>query len=255
MKRMKQWIRAGFPAGMVVALLVLAGCGGGGDESLRVAVVPKGTTHVFWKSIHAGALAARNELQEQGQPVEIYWKGPIREDDRSAQVTVVETFIGRGVHGLVLAPLDRKALVAPVELAVRSGIPTVVIDSALDSGETVSFVATDNFRGGELAGGQLADELGGAGKVLMLRYQVGSASTEDREAGFLSALQAYPEIEVVSMNQYAGATRDTAYTAAQNLLNRFSGRIDGVFASNESATNGLLLALREAGMAGKVAFV
>ncbi|MGC9450798.1 MAG: substrate-binding domain-containing protein [Oceanipulchritudo sp.] len=236
--------------------LWFAGCGGGdGVTPMRIAVIPKGTTHSFWKAVHAGAVAARDELREEGIFVEVLWKGPMREDDRSQQVGVVETFISQGVDGIILAPLDRKALVAPVRMARQAGIPVLVFDSALDDPEIVSFVATNNLRGGELAGDHLARKMDGKGKVLVLRYQVGSASTEDREAGFLAALEAYPGIEVLSSNQYAGATRDTAFTASQNLLNRFSGQFDAVFASNESATNGMLLAMKDLGLAGKSLFV
>jgi len=238
--------------------LGLAGCGERSSDAadqLRIAVIPKGTTHVFWKSVHAGALAAARDWSDRGVATEVIWKGPMREDDRALQVSVVETFIGQHVDGIVLAPLDSKALVAPVQVAREAGIPTVIIDSALDDQSIVSFAATDNFRGGEIAGHHLADKLGGKGRVVLLRYQVGSASTEAREAGFLKALESYPEIEIVSSNQYGGATRDTAFTASQNLLNRFAGRIDGVFACNESTTNGMLLALREFGLAGKVVLV
>ncbi len=233
--------------------LLAGGCTRAGEgKELTVAVIPKGTTHVFWKSVHAGALAAQADLAAEGIPVRVIWKGPLREDDRAQQIGVVETFIGQRVDGIVLAPLDRVALVAPVQQARRAGIPTVIFDSALDDPEVVSFVATDNFRGGELAGHHLAELLGGRGRVALLRYQVGSASTEEREAGFLAAMAQYPGITVVSSNQYAGPTRDSAFTAAQNLLNRLGRELDGVFAPNESATNGMLLALRDLGLAGTV---
>ncbi len=99
------------------------------EAKYRIAVIPKGTTHVFWKSIHAGAVKAEKELQEQG--VEIIWKGPLKEDDRESQIRVVEDFITRGVSGIVLAPLDDTALRIPVRDSVNSGIPVVIIDSGL----------------------------------------------------------------------------------------------------------------------------
>lgn len=219
------------------------------EQATRIAVIPKGTTHSFWKAVHAGARKAEKELSESAT-VEIIWKGPLQEDQRDSQISVVENFIGQQVNGIVLAPLDAKALVSPVKQAESVGIPVVIIDSGLDHDGIVSFCATDNFEGGRLAGEHLAKLIGEKGKVLMLRYQVGSASTERREAGFLDAIAQYPDIEVVSDNQYAGPTRDTAFTAAQNLLNRNGSDIDGVFASNESATNGMLLALRESNKAG-----
>ncbi|HZS11655.1 MAG TPA: substrate-binding domain-containing protein [Nitrospirales bacterium] len=242
----------------VVAVMPLA-CGKGSSSSgkkFQIAVIPKGTTHEYWKSIHAGAVKAERELKGEGLDVNIIWKGPIREDDREQQIQVVEGFLSQGVNGIVLAPLDSKALVRPVEEAKNASIPTVIFDSALDSKNIVSFVATDNEKGGRLAAEHLGKILGGKGRVLMLRYQEGSASTEARESGFLDGMKkSYPTITIVSSDQYAGPTRDTAKRAAENLLNRFGSNIDGIFCPNESAAAGMLLALQDGGLAGKVKFV
>jgi ribose transport system substrate-binding protein len=238
--------------------LCIAACGKGDSRrsGLTIAVIPKGTTHEFWKSIHAGAVQASQELSAQGSPVTIIWKGPLREDDREQQVQVVEGFTSQGVQGIVLAPLDNRALVRPVEEARRAGIPTVIIDSDLQTDSTVSFVATDNYKGGQMAADRLGTLLGGKGGVLLLRYAEGSASTAARERGFLDQLKArYPGIRVVSSDQYAGPTRETAKRASENLLNRFRGDIQGIFTPNESSTIGMLLALQDIGLAGKVRFV
>jgi ribose transport system substrate-binding protein len=229
---------------------------GAARKTITLAVIPKGTTHEFWKSIHAGAVQAAQELTAAGDSVKIIWKGPLREDDREQQVQVVEGFTSQGVSGIVLAPLDNRALVRPVEEAKSAGVPTVIIDSGLESDQIVSFVATDNLKGGELLADRMGQLLGGKGKVLVLRYQEGSNSTELRERGFLERLKAgYPGITVVSSDQYAGATRETAKRAAENLLNRFSSDLDGVFTANESSTVGMLLALQDIKKAGKIKFV
>ncbi len=247
---------------MALALAAMAtacggGTGGGGAvDELHLAVIPKGTTHEFWKSIHAGAIKAQREYESQGVRVRLTWKGPIREDDREQQIQVVEGFLSQGVNGIVLAPLDASALVRPVQEAARAGIPTVVIDSGLASDDAVSFVATDNEKGGALAADRLGALLEGKGRVLLLRYQEGSASTEGREKGFLERMAAqYPGIEIVSSDQYAGPTRDTAKRASENLLNRFANEVQGVFTPNESSTAGMLLALQDVGKAGQVKFV
>ena len=225
-------------------------------KKLTIAVIPKGTTHEFWKSIHAGSLKAANELKAQGNEVEIIWKGPLREDDREQQIQVVEGFAAQGVSGIVLAPLDDRALVRPVADAKRANVPTVIIDSGLESEEIVSFVATDNRKGGTLAADRMGQLLNGKGKVLVLRYAEGSASTSEREAGFIDQMkQKFPEIELVSTDQYAGATRDTAKRASENLLNRYGDEVQGIFTPNESSTAGMLLALQDIGKAGKVWFV
>jgi len=225
-------------------------------KKLTIAVIPKGTSHEFWKSIHAGAIKAQRELSTNGAPVEIIWKGPLREDDREQQIQVVEGFTSQGVNGIVLAPLDSRALARPVEEAKNAGVPTVIIDSALESNSIASFVATDNRKGGMLGADRLGEVLGGKGKVILLRYAEGSASTEEREAGFLQEMkQKFPNIELISTDQYAGATRDTAKRASENLLNRFGDDVQGIFCPNESTTAGMLSALQDIGKAGKVMFV
>jgi len=244
----------------LVALVILPlGCNRSkstGGKKLTIAVIPKGTSHEFWKSIHAGAVKASRELSTPGAEVEVIWKGPLREDDREQQIQVVEGFASQGVNGIVLAPLDNHALARPVEEAKNAGVPTVIIDSGLESQAIVSFVATDNRKGGVLGADRLGELLGGKGKVILLRYAEGSASTEEREAGFLQEMKAkYPNVELISTDQYAGATRDTAKRASENLLNRFGDDVQGIFCPNESTTAGMLSALQDIGKAGKVMFV
>ena len=246
---------------VIVFVFVVYGCKRKeeSDGNYRIAVIPKGTTHVFWKSVHAGAIKAESELEELG--VEVIWKGPLKEDDRESQIRVVEDFITRGVSGIVLAPLDDVALRMVVKDAVNKGIEVVIIDSGLKSEDYVSFVATDNYLGGRKGGEHLAGILGGKGKVIMLRYHEGSASTKNREQGFLDVLkEKYPQIEVVSANQYGGATTESAYKASENLLAPLRTgdgglTIDGIFCPNESTAFAMLRALQDSGLAGKVKYV
>jgi ribose transport system substrate-binding protein len=240
-----------------VLLLLSAGCAPdssgepGTDGVARFAVVPKGTTHVFWKAVEAGARAGAAE-----SGVELVWKGPLQENDRAQQIQLVQQLVGEGIDGLALAPLDHAALVPAVASARARGIPVVIFDSDLDGTPGVdfaSFVATDNRAAGALAGAHLAELLGGTGKAVLLRYAVGSASTEAREAGFLAAAGA-GGVEVVLDNRYAGATVGEAKTTALNLLDALAAA-QGVFCSNESATAGMLLALEQMGLAGSVRFV
>jgi len=242
------------------AAALAAGCGksqepgaAGGGKTLQIAVIPKGTSHEFWKTIHAGALAAAKELPD----VSIDWQGPTSEGDRRSQIEYVETFIQKRVGGIVLAPLDDKALVEPVRSARKAGIPVVIIDSDLaDPDAYVSFIATNNYKGGVLGAQRLAEVLGDRGKVILLRYQVGSASTENREKGFMDEMAKHPGIEIVSSEQFAGAEPQSAMSAAQGLLTRYGeGKVDGIFCPNESSAFGMLQALRTANRAGRVKFV
>ena len=238
--------------------IALCGCGGSGgrdadertEKKYTIAVIPKGTLGPFWKSVHAGAVKAARELD-----VEITWKGPIKEDDREEQVQIMENFIAAKVDAIVLAPLDDRALVLPVREAKDRGIPTIVIDSGLDGEFHESYISTDNYKGGVLAAERIGELTGGKGKVIVLRYLEGSASTSRREAGFLNTIvEKYPDIEILSDNQYSGATTDSAVRAAENLLNRF-GDVDAFFGPNDTSAFGILRAVQGAGRDGDIFIV
>jgi ribose transport system substrate-binding protein len=241
-------------------ILALAACSGktGQDQNaggqaekkkFKIGLIPKGSTHTHWKTVQAGAQKAANE-----DSVTLLWQGPQKEDDRQMQIQVVQNFISQGVDVLGIAPLDAQSMVPQVQSAVKRGIPVLIFDSALGSDDYSSYIATNNSRGGELCAARLAEVMGGKGKLLVLRYAEGSASTLEREAGFLAKIKEYPGIQIVSDNQYAGATMEKAFQVSQNLLNRFQ-ELDGIFCSNESATQGMLRALQTAGKAGKIKFV
>ncbi len=221
---------------------------------LKIAVVPMGGTHQFFKAIHAGA--ARAELELQG--VHVTWNAPLKEGDRETQMKIVENLIGAGVHGIVLAPNDNVALLKPVREAVKAGIGVVVIDGILNGAvcdDFASNVATDSYVGGQKGARRLGRILGGKGDVVLLRCQVGFLSTMRREQGFLDVMaKEFPDIRIVSSDQYGGATAEEADKKAESLLSRFPA-LDGVFCPNESTTFGMLLALQRAGRAGKIKFV
>jgi ribose transport system substrate-binding protein len=247
-----------------IAFLALIGCSksdntspttqasGNSGTQLKIAVIPKGTTHVYWRTVNLGAQAAAKDLG-----VQIIWKGPVKENDRGDQIAMVEQFVTEGVDGIVLAPLDATGLVDPVQQATDKKISVVVIDSALKATpgkDFVSFVATNNHQAGYMGGEQLAKQLNGKGKVVLLRYQAGSASTDEREAGFLEAIAKSPDITIISSNQMGGATTDSAKTIALNMMDDLK-KADGIFCPNESTTLGMLGALEDGQLAGKVKFV
>ncbi|HEX7138283.1 MAG TPA: substrate-binding domain-containing protein [Vicinamibacterales bacterium] len=242
---------------LAAGLLAATSCNRAGSASgkLTIAVVPKGTSHAFWQSIHAGAARAGQELG-----VTIVWRGPLREDERESQISEVERFVTSGVSGLVLAPLDEVALAQPVADAKRNGIPVVVIDSGLKGSDYVSFVATDNRLAGRLAGDHLATLLHDKGRIVLLRYAEGSESTIQREEGFLEAVRAHPGMQIVSANQYGGADVEGAYKKSEALLSglkRSDGSldVDGIFTPNESTTHAMMRVLVDNDWSGKVRFI
>lgn len=219
---------------------------------LTIVVIPKGTTHAYWKSVEAGARAAGAELG-----VDIVFKGPLKEDDVTGQIGLVDGFIADKVGGIVLAPLSDTALLKPVQSATARNIPVVVIDSAL-KGEIgkdyVSYVSTNNKQGGTMAGDEMNRILGGKGKLVLLRYAQFSASTNEREAGFMDVIHKNAGFTMLVENRFAGATESEAMTASENLLDQLR-LADGIFCPNESSTLGMLHVLEQNNLAGKVHFV
>jgi ribose transport system substrate-binding protein len=246
---------------IAILALLAAGCGSGEFSSAGgkkrdrplIAVVPKAVSHEFWKSVHAGAIHGA-----EAAGVDIVWKGPITESDREGQINLVQDFVAQGVDGICLAPLDSQALLPVVQEAKAAGIPVLIFDSGLTGGEgdIVSFVATDNYHGGEIAGRHLGKLLGGKGEVIVLRQVVGSQSAELREQGCIDVLtKEFPEIEIISSGEYAGDTADKALVKSQQLLVSLGDKVDGVFTSSQHVATGMLRALEEAGLAGKVKFI
>jgi ribose transport system substrate-binding protein len=234
----------------------LSGCQA--DKSVRrIAVIPKGMTHEFWQSIHRGALRAADDwLPTQ---IQIIWDGPLRELDILEQISIVDRRVATGVDGIVLAPQHRQIMSAAVKRACEENIPVVVIDSGLAYEEgMIKYVATDNYNGGWMAAEHLARTLAAEGnrepKLILLRYQVGSESTERREQGFLDYFDPkkqdkprngpFLKVNWLSDNQYAGATRDSAARVASPMVQQYRDQVDAIFAPNESSASGTLDALR-----------
>ncbi|MCE9545012.1 MAG: substrate-binding domain-containing protein [Planctomycetia bacterium] len=223
------------------------------DKPLRIAVIPKGESHEFWKSVRAGALQAGKKYN-----VEVTFKGPQHEGDTSDQIAMVQNKIAEGVDGICLAPVDAVALRVPVEQAIAAGIPVIIFDSGLTNLDgVVSFVATDNYKGGTRAAEHLAKLLGGKGSVILMRYNVGSQSTEAREKGFLDKIEKYPDIKMLVKDKNAGPNEEDSVKLAENLLSNYGDKVDGIFCPNQPTTSGMLTVLttRFPEVAKKVKFV
>jgi ribose transport system substrate-binding protein len=246
---MKRIFTALLLTAVVVALVFAPACNRGAGGKRTIAVIPKGVSHFFWQSVHAGAEAAGKEAN-----VEIVWNGPAQETDYSGQTNIVEDAINRRVDGIVLAPSHRDALVPVVERAQREGIPVTIFDSGIGTENYVSYVATDNRQGGVVAAERLAERLGGKGRVAILGVKAGSVSTDEREEGFQQTIkQKHPGIEIVAF-QYGEADRAKSLDRASDILTAHPD-LDGFFASNESSTVGAVQAIKQKGLAGKLVLV
>ncbi|MBN1559141.1 substrate-binding domain-containing protein [candidate division KSB1 bacterium] len=227
---------------IILAATLLLACSR--SDQIEIALIPKGTDLMYWKGLHAGGAKAAQELG-----IKLIWQGPQKESDREQQINIVQNFISRGVDAIVLAPLDEVALIRPVNAAVKRNIPVVIVDSGLQGGDFTSYIATDNYAAGELAARRLTELLGGAGEVFIVRFNEGSNSTGLREEGFLAWIRENaPGIDIVSSDQYSGATMELALQTGQNLLNKFPN-VRGIFCPNETTTFGLMRALQTVGKA------
>lgn len=220
-----------------------------GARKREIAVIPKGTAHVFWQSVQAGARAAGKAYN-----FEINWDGPPSETDYSRQIEIFDSMVARHVDGIAVAAADRNALNGSLDRAAREKIPVTVFDSGVDSTNYMTFVATNNYEAGQMAARKLAELIGGKVSVGMIMHAPGSASTMDRERGFQDVMaKDFPQIRIVAQ-QYGMADRAKAMAAAENILTAHAG-LNGIFASSEPSSVGTAQALKSRGLSGKVKFV
>jgi len=217
------------------AALPFSGCNR--NDKRRIAVVPKGQAHLFWQSVHAGAVKAARESN-----VEVLWKGPATETDYNGQIQIVDAMINQRVDAICLAPIDKKVMVSAVERAAKENIPVVIFDSGIDTENYVAMVATDNYAAGQLAATRMGEILGGKGKVVVVAVQPGGASTMARERGFEDGIKKFPGIQIVD-KRYGMADFAKSLQVAENMLTAFPDAA-GLFASNESSAVGAAQALK-----------
>lgn len=234
-------------AALVGGLVGATGCQK--QERRVIAVIPKGTAHIFWQTVQAGAKAAGKEFN-----VDIEWNGPANETEYGRQIQIVDSFVARRVSGIALAAAERKALVQSVQRAKAANIPVTVFDSGVDSEDYMTFLATNNYEGGVMGARHLAKLIGGKGKVAMIMNAPGSFSTMDRERGFEETLaKEFPEVKLVA-RQYSQSDRSKALSATENILTANTD-LQGIFASSEPSSVGASQALKSRQMAGKVRLV
>jgi ribose transport system substrate-binding protein len=207
-----------------------------------IGLVPAGTSS-FWTELEAGARRTAKDLQ-----VELYTRGPAQEGSVEVQLQLIDRAVAHGCKALIVAPAS-DAIDVRIAALRAEGIPTVYVDRAVAGEGAYALVATDNFLAGQLAGQQLAERLGRGGRVGVLRLRPGLQSTEERERGFLLAVQALG-LQVV-FDTYLGDDRQRIVEALKQQL----PRLDGLFSPNGSSTRATLAALRQLGKAGTLDFV
>lgn len=231
---------------LAVSALALTAAGAQAGE---IAVIVKTTNSNFWQNVNLGAQAA---IEGQSEHT-LSFDGPAAESAVADQVSLVENAINRGVAGLVLAPSDPEALIPVVQRAYESGIPVVIIDSALgEGGEGAfqAFLSTDNCAAGEQVAKRMIDEAGTTGKVGIMSYVAGVGSEIGRVGCFTTYLHENSDLEIVgplySQSQMANALNQTTDMLASNP------DLVGIFGANEPTAVGMGRAIEQAGKAGQL---
>jgi ribose transport system substrate-binding protein len=221
---------------LLLAPLALASCRRG-DRKV-VGVIAQGRSHMFWQSVHAGAVAAARE-----HGLEVSWNAPTSETDIAGQIQIMQTMINRRLDAIAISPIERRALVNIVNRAASENIPVVIFDTGVDTDRYIARVATDNYAAGQMAAERMAQILGGKGEVIMVACQPGSASTIAREQGFEDVIKSrYPGIRIVD-KRFGMSDFAKSMSVAENMLTAHPD-VDGVFASNETGSVGAAQALK-----------
>jgi ribose transport system substrate-binding protein len=213
----------------------------------RIAVVPKAVAFDFWLSVKAGAEKAGKET---GAP--IIWRGPSDERDVAGQISMIEDFINSGVDAIVMAACDARALTPVVRKARAAKIPVVTIDSGVDD-PSFPFVATDNVKGARIAAETLAKLIGEKGKVGLIPFVAGAATSTMREQGFKQGIKRHPGVKLVSV-LYSESDAAKGMAVTENMLTSVPD-LKGIFAANEPGAIGAARAIEQRGLAGKVKLV
>jgi ribose transport system substrate-binding protein len=220
----------------------------GPNDRLRIAVVPKGTTHQFWQTVKAGADAAGQEVN-----AEILWNGPKAETDIQDQIDIINNYASQGVDGVALAATDKTSLVKTVQDLEGRGIPVVTIDSGIDPDVSRCFIATDNVKAAGLAAKEMGRLLGSKGKVAVLYFLKGAGTSDEREKGFVDGVKEFPGIQIVGSEE----TKSDSARAREAMETLLTANPDlaGVFAANEPNVVGAAGVLADRHLGGKVKLV
>jgi ribose transport system substrate-binding protein len=246
--------------GLVVALAALtfvAGCNrqDAGDGRTRVAFVMKTLNHPFFLDMQRGAQEAATDTNLQ-----VVVQAAERELDVEKQMQIIENLLQTGIRALIVTPSGSKEIASAIAKANAAGVPVIVVDTRVDpsvvaSGNLrlASFIGSDNYDGGQVAGRFLIEATGGTANVAILEGIPGHETGDSRLRGFRDALQQAPGMTVVA-SQPANWERDQGFSVTQNMLQAHPG-IDALFACNDLMALGAVEAVAAAGRAGQVRIV
>jgi ribose transport system substrate-binding protein len=225
------------------------------SEKQTVALVLKTLNNPFFIDMKKGAEDAAQRLG-----VQLIVQAAEREVDVDKQMQIIENLIQTRVAALCVTPSGSKEVVPAIVKANRAGLPVVIVDTRVDAqalnaagGHIGSFIGSDNFEGGKLAGEFIAKRLDGKGKVAILEGIPGHETGDSRLKGFHSALTAYPGIQIVA-SQTANWERDQGYNVFQNILQSHPD-VQALFACSDLMALGAVEAIAAAKKTGTIVVV
>jgi ribose transport system substrate-binding protein len=230
--------------------LLLGGALFAAPKDIKIEVICMGFQHEYWQTVRMGTEKAAKEI---GIVVPFY--GPELETQVDVQIGMFENSIAKKVDGILLAPCDSEALVPLVEKATRQGIVVATFDTDINKTDNrISFIATDNYAAGKLAGENAGRILGGKGKVMVLGHLAGTMDTRERLDGFIDVIKAkYPGIQLLE-TVYGDGDQQKSLDKATDIM-RSNPDLAGIYATNEGGAVGVALAVEQAKKTGKVKII
>jgi ribose transport system substrate-binding protein len=243
---------------LLSGLIAINACNRGEQTSATkptIALVVKTLNHPFFIDMEKGARKAADSLG-----VELLVQAPEREIDVEKQMQIIENLIERKVNALVIAPSGSREIVPAVVKANAAGIPVAIVDTRVDSatlqaanGSVATFIGSDNFQGGSIAGDFVAEKLGGKGEVVVLEGIPGHETGDSRLAGFRQAIAKHPGMKIVE-SQTANWERDQGFNVMQNMLQSHPN-VSALFACNDLMALGAVEAIAAAGKTKQITVV
>ena len=226
----------------MVLLVVMVSCQRGDQtsqssrKSYVVGVTLLTKSHPFYQELEAA-------MREAAKKHNIILNIQSAQHDMSEQQAQIENFITERVDAMVVCPVDSDTVAGAIKRSNQAKIPVFTADIAANGGDVVCHIASDNVKGGELAGEYMAKLLGGKGQIIIIDHPA-VVSVQDRTKGFVKSISKYPGIKIIARPPGEGQ-RTTAMDVMENMLQAHPD-IKGVFAINDSTALGALAALRQA---------
>jgi ribose transport system substrate-binding protein len=226
-----------------------SGASAAGGEKPYIPVISKGFQHQFWQAVKKGA-----EDEAAKQNVTITFEGPENESQVDKQMEMLQAALDKHPQALCFAALDSKAAIPLLEKAKAANIPVVGFDSGVDSDIPVATAATDNIAAAALAADKMAEAIGGTGKVGVIVHDQTSRTGIDRRDGFINEMKAkYPDVEIIGP-QYGGGDQLKSTDLAKAMI-QANPDIKGFFGANEGSAIGVVNAVKELNMSGKLVVI